>query len=536
MILLEEESAQRPKLPSDPIASSPVSREPVQPDFNIPGPSSRPPSPSPTLPDYETSEAQHLLYHKRGGGRRFLNTRLGKVVWYALVVYSSLFIVAGVPFVVVRWRSSRGFRWHADDTFYDYGPTLPSPRPPSGQIDLYLPPIGESSVVCNTWDELSSYTGKHGMTAGTASLRLAFPLGDEIALRANTSADEHGVNVTGKLTVGMNPDRTESDVVFRVKTQYSHQHLFEASSVCLFSVGNATELSVLVPSNRKDPSDAVDFNLQLLLPWTATPIYFERFTTHLPMFEQTFSNLGAVATFESLKIEGPGSLVTVGSVTATSILVRTSGANITGTFSATERLILDTINGAIYANVSLLNSKKLKKPTKLSMETGNEPIVANVFLDVDERIYFLPPTYPNFQTKFKTFSAPMNISIAHVEDSKPARLGVFAENTQGTIDLALDHLYTGTFDLRTKAATASVKETIIYDEPDAAGYRTEDEDEERELQLDHVSSEWTLGWIGSGRRPDDSDRYKQGHVELTNSLSPIDLRLAQTRPLTVVRR
>ncbi len=61
----------------------------------------------------------------------------------------------------------------------------------------------------------------------------------------------------------------------------------------------------------------------------------------------------------------------------------------------------------------------------------------------------------------------MNVSVAHVEGSKPARLAVMADNSQGLIDLSLDSLYTGTFEVRTKSATAQVLESISPDSDSA---------------------------------------------------------------------
>jgi hypothetical protein len=91
MILLEEETLQRPKLPLDdpPLA-------------NVPGSSERPPSPNPTLPDYEASQAQHPPSQKRRLYRRLWQSRVGKLISYALAIYSAVFIVIGIPaFVLV---------------------------------------------------------------------------------------------------------------------------------------------------------------------------------------------------------------------------------------------------------------------------------------------------------------------------------------------------------------------------------------------------------------------------------------------------
>lgn len=135
-------------------------------------------------------------------------------------------------------------------------------------------------------------------------------------------------------------------------------------------------------------------------------------------------------------------------------------------------------------------------------------------------------------TVFKTFNAPMNVSISHVAGSESARLGARVENTQGAMAVTLDSGYSGLFELRTKAATTFVQET-----PAALGATDSSLSEEHDLYFDHVSSEWTRGWIGDNRRPDESHHHHDvSRVQLVNSLSPIELRLARLRPPTAIRR
>src|SRR5260221_7327663 len=97
MIILEE----GPKNPTDPSAG-PTNRAYPQSDPAALGSPSRPPSPNPTLPDYETSEAQQPSNHRRLSGiRKFWNTRVGRLLSYAFAVYSIFVLVVGVIFVLV---------------------------------------------------------------------------------------------------------------------------------------------------------------------------------------------------------------------------------------------------------------------------------------------------------------------------------------------------------------------------------------------------------------------------------------------------
>ena len=102
MILSEEETLQRPKLPTDP-SNGPTNREPTQTDVATSSSPPRPSSPNPSLPpDYVTSQAQQPSTQKQWGAWRFWNGRVRKVVLYALVVYTSIGFIIGIPtFVLV---------------------------------------------------------------------------------------------------------------------------------------------------------------------------------------------------------------------------------------------------------------------------------------------------------------------------------------------------------------------------------------------------------------------------------------------------
>lgn len=103
MIILDEGR----KDPTDPTAG-PTNREYPQSDPAARGSPSRPPSPNPTLPDYETSEAQQPSnLRKPSRIRKFWSTRVGRLLSYALVLYSAFILVVGVPiFVLVSNEAS----------------------------------------------------------------------------------------------------------------------------------------------------------------------------------------------------------------------------------------------------------------------------------------------------------------------------------------------------------------------------------------------------------------------------------------------
>jgi hypothetical protein len=173
------------------------------------------------------------------------------------------------------------------------------------------------------------------------------------------------------------------------------------------------------------------------------------------------------------------------------------------------------------------------------------PIIAHVKLALDDSAPQSGPKHRNFFTKFRTFNAPMNISISHAKKVKPGRLSLMAENVLGPMDVSLDSQYTGTFDVRAKASTVQVLQSSASNNPtssssarsgtdnddDGDGDGDDDDDDGgHELHFVHVSRERTRGWVGDDRRPEEFDRHSLGRVELINSLSPIKLHLAKFQP------
>lgn len=174
------------------------------------------------------------------------------------------------------------------------------------------------------------------------------------------------------------------------------------------------------------------------------------------------------------------------------------------------------------------------------------PIVAHVKLALDDDTPQPgPKKHRNFFTKFRTFNAPMNISISHAENLKPGRLLLMAENVLGPMDVSLDSQYTGTFDVRAKASTVQVLQSLASNNLTSSSSTKsgtdndgdgDGDDEGHELHFVDVSQERTRGWIGDDRRPEEFDRHSLGRVELINSLSPIKLHLPKLQPPTGTRR
>jgi hypothetical protein len=117
----------------------------------------------------------------------------------------------------------------------------------------------------------------------------------------------------------------------------------------------------------------------------------------------------------------------------------------------------------------------------------------------------------------------MNVSVSHAKQSMPARVVMMAENVLGPMDVMLDPQYTGTFDVRSKAATVQVQEPTADAIAAAVIDNYYEKDAMHEMHYVDVSPERVRGWIGGNKRPEQFDRHTLGRVELINSLSPIRL-------------
>ncbi|THH21359.1 hypothetical protein EW146_g176 [Bondarzewia mesenterica] len=528
MIVLDpEEVPSQPKLTADTILDR--TRRAIDSSLGEARPS------SPILPDYETSEAQQqIIQNIRGKGRR--RSKFWTAALYATVLYVALFVVAGIPLILlVSLSLTETSVLHLNESYtISKKVGRPRHRPPNplfelpppnrivSHIDLSIPLSAGEEAECNTWhpdDSGTSYIKSSSLSSH--SLQFTLPVDKPIVIRSNISTEQDTpAGLSGHLYVDINPDVTAKDALVSVTVRSSHHDLFEESHVCLMKSDNRTGISLYVPELMQG-SDILSFNMSLLLPAVnSRPLRIKQLSTILPFFDQTFGRLDGVE-FKRVLLEGLSSKVTFDYIKAHKVSVKTTEQEVSGTFNISDALTLDTINGPIFANVTLENCGKPDKPTFMSLDTGNGPIVANLYLLVSEAHLSASKFNPNFIAKARTFNAPMTLSVAHI--GATSRLFMSAQNSQGAVNISMDPLYVGTFDLQAKSSSAVVQERHV-----PGGLWAEKYDgEQRALQYDHTSHSRLLGWVGWGSRPMGEERRQDGHVEVMSSLSPVVLQLDQ---------
>ncbi|KAF5370636.1 hypothetical protein D9758_001903 [Tetrapyrgos nigripes] len=487
MILLDaEDQQQHPKL-----------------QYHVAGATARPPESSlnasqPSLPDYETSQAQHSPQPFLNRKYPFFNTvdtRFWRAALYALAIYVVLTIAIGVPLLITRIAKHKIPHPHPADSSF-----LATP------LEYANAKVFAMDRNCNAWDISDEFSASvsHSLSAqGSFSIR---------STAWQEAAAETGSPIYGNLTVDVNPDPSVSSAVFHVTVLSSIPLFYENSHICFNDDGSDRGLSVYIPSNFSG-SESLTINVFLLFPQT-TVLSLNNLVTYLPMFSQRIGALAPRVSFDQVEIEGSSMDIHCDSLKARQITVQNSLAAISGSYNASSSLKLDTISAPINANITLVQDDTSKAPTYLSLDTGNGEINANVTMLADASQLVLHPMI--YMGHVKNFNAPLRLNVAHHPSTPPARLELIVENHQAESNVTLDDKFVGIFDVQSKLSSASVE----WDNHGSGSSPT------RNVVYDETSSTSRRhGWIGWGSRPEKWDQHKEGRVVLVSSLSPVLLQL-----------
>lgn len=461
------------------------------------------------LPDYDTSEAQHRS--TKPPSTHIFDSKFWRAVLYSLVVYIILSAVIGIPLVVLKSKG-KGEQWPPAPpgslwAVNDFNPPAPLQLDGSGSMT-----IGENAT-CNNWNVLSQNPSSSLLTA-TSQFQLDST--DLITIRSNISYNTgHIDGLTGSLLVDVNTDSKAGEVLFKLELQSSSLDLRQRTTVCFSDSGDNRGLSIYIPSNLTN-QDILSFSIQVLLPQTSSST-IDNFVTYLPLFSQYFGDFRKHGKFNQINIEGASQNMSCTFLRASQISVKNILAPIEGTFIVTDALTLDTIEGFIDANITLVQSPTCPKPTLLSIDTGLSGINARVTLSAPPGNSSQPQAPPAFVVHVKNFMGPVNLDITHDKLTPSSALQVQVQNNMGKSTIALDAKFQGTFSLLSKLGQISIRDFLRsqLDDP-TGGNRT------RTLVYDQIYVNKALGWVGWGPRVS-APQGMQGYLEVASSLSPIIL-------------
>ncbi|PBK91460.1 hypothetical protein ARMGADRAFT_994305 [Armillaria gallica] len=454
------------------------------------------------LPDYETSQALQLNLATPRKSK--VDARFWRATLYALVIYVALSVVIGVPLLLTRFnRKHKG------------GP--PPWRNDDGSISVQtLANIGVLSLEspeCNSWDTIED-NPSHSLFSASTSHTL--PPNGTFSIRSNVSHEaDDAAGISGNLTVDINPDSSADAVMLLVSLRASSLQLRQNTHICFADGGSERGVSLYFPSNLGRGA-SLSVAITLLFPQMSRAINIDYLATYLPMFTQVFGDFGDNILFNKISIEGASMGITCDFMQAPKISVKNALASITGTFNASERLVLDNVEGPIHANITLVQGKVRHQPTLFFLDTGNSEINASVILLAPDR-YNDPK---NFIGSVKNFNGPLTLNVSHDPSTPPVSLDLHVQNAQAESNVTLDAKYTGFFDVQTKLSSVAVKESRIDPSWDPSG-----ENRYKQCVYDQTTTNRVRGWIGWGQKPAGWNP-REGRVEVTSSLSPIHLHLA----------
>ncbi|KAJ7747357.1 hypothetical protein B0H16DRAFT_1555690 [Mycena metata] len=469
------------------------------------------------LPDYETSQAQQHTAAlesptKPSFPKRF-GSRFWRVTFFALAIYVFLSVVIGIPVIVTQIAFRKAHTpppvmQNLMTVFLaDSNQAAPPLNFPSSEGSMIM---AESSTICDTWD---SKTIAGSLYVATARHTLdAFGL---LSVRSNAT-DEIIPHPGGmhNLTVGINDDRTETDVTLAVSLTSSSAALRERAHVCFAYNGTNRGVSVYLPDGLS-PSDVLAFNIRLLFPHTSRVLTFTDLITYLPMFQQSFGYISPNIRIQNINVAGAGLNISCDSFQANKIAVSTSFASITGSFNATQSIKLDNINGPITSNVTLYNDPSTNLATYLAIDSGNSPITTYVTMVGPAKSLIKPM----FNIGIQTFGGDLSANVGHDSKTPPAALQLYMSNNEALTHVQLDSKFMGIFDLRTKLGNVTLDSERVMDhgkDPTGAGRSWG-------VALDAEASSLLRGWFGYGPRPKTYNPMMDGAVSVGSSLGQIVL-------------
>ncbi|KIP04224.1 hypothetical protein PHLGIDRAFT_37052 [Phlebiopsis gigantea 11061_1 CR5-6] len=317
MIILDAEEDQVPKLACPP---------PIHPVVR------RPSTPTPSLPDYETSQEEE---HRKTDWKPKPRSRRMRWAIYGLIAYFIVTVAIGVPLIIVKTRR--------DDANYKTSSMLyPSPAAwgstnGSGTAGFNLgemPICVDDATVCDKWDIVDKQDGEMLY----AHLEYYVPLSNVMFVQSNVSGPTNTSKViTGSLNVGVSNDPTDTRASVKVLMTYTGTTIREQTSVCLMNLAGSDGLYIYVPE-RLDAPDHLEFNITMLFPRPnkTSPLYISNFLTSLPYFSQHINATSPQITFGNVALGGVRSNITVDRLFAQAVLIKSPLADITGSVNITD--------------------------------------------------------------------------------------------------------------------------------------------------------------------------------------------------------
>ncbi|KAG9081093.1 hypothetical protein FRC06_005829 [Ceratobasidium sp. 370] len=264
----------------------------------------------------------------------------------------------------------------------------------------------------------------------------------------------------------------------RVEMLFNEHRSYEHTNVCLMdrqqSTVPAMGLGIYMPFGQSH-NESISFNIALHVP---PMVYNHTIDTHLPIFEQNI-NLDPRVYLNRIRLSGAASPVLLRGVDAGTVDVKTVYARIKADgVRAGKKLRLATNASPIDATVAVTSNSSTSEPVIIDLQTINAHIAGTILLDHDGVVkpalddeadepnadFWLDaqtgklPADQVIVCVLTQYNSPIFLRVMHTERSDPSVLRANLTTSLGDIELSLDPMFEGSFELETERAAAEVEE------------------------------------------------------------------------------
>ncbi|KAH9888396.1 hypothetical protein C8Q73DRAFT_710011 [Cubamyces lactineus] len=324
----------------------------------------------------------------------------------------------------------------------------------------------------------------------------------------------------GSFEVSQADGEAQADVLVDVDVWYKVEEALDparASVNHVRSAGNKHGLQIVTHHiHVGDERYQFRFRVRLTLPQATdnarTPLVINSLTTQLPHFTHDISELSAGTVLKHIALASSNAAIRVDHAKVDAGTIRTANASILGNITATQSLTLATQNGAIVADVVLLDegARGSGGGPSLTMNTANAEIRSSITLSAGSS----RASGGTFRIQAHTANAPLELSFPRA--SANSLLNVSASSSNAPVRVSVPSAFEGTFDVQ---STWFTPPSVVPGGPveDPLGRRRR-----RDVRMDNAHRGVVRGQVAW--EPRDLDA-KQGRIGVQTSNAPAVLTL-----------
>jgi len=390
---------------------------------------------------------------------------------------------------------------------------ITEPRPTDGEViqcdlpwstPVLRPPIIPSPVLHRGDPKLSTPVT---LAPYSSNLTLHLPLSSHLLYFLARGSHSQGVLrlVASEDLVGHDYAQVDVDVRY---WKFDHR---SRATLCLLKKDEGAHGLGIFTAAQQWPTipakERLHFTVTVRLPASEKSLLTLRaLDSNLPLFRHEILDLENKVSFESLTLRGTNAGIRSDSVSVHHAEFETTNGPITGSFTATEKLVLTTSNGAIDVRVDLSNNKDTHVASDLLLKTNNARIISTILLREHN------------STTGGAFTVTSKTSNARVEHTFPtapsySSLNLNSQTSNAGTSVQLHPSYEGSFHLR--SSNAGPPRVIGADEPerDPSGDRRR-----RRVEMTRVVKNFVEGWIRwEEKETQERDMMELGRVVVVTS-------------------